>query len=190
MMCAIMSAGDAETEYELKRLDRLPAELPALIQCPDSECGMHQARGVEQDRDRQELPEQGMEINASRQRLHRDIAECVIEEMADHISEQHHAAGKTDLPEADAAEPTPSAVLGKRRPCDPFNNYGDSSVLFPRGTTDRCPSETQRPITSAADCSQNLSPDLPLKIEGPRRMGPGVRKDDGPPFSPRQVDTS
>ncbi len=95
--------GDAEAEYELKRLDRLPAELPALIQCPDSECGMHQARGVEQDRNRQELPEQGMEINASRQRLHRDIAECVIEEMADHISEQHHAAGKTDLPEADAA---------------------------------------------------------------------------------------
>ena len=47
----------AEAEHELQRLDRLPAELPAFVERPDAECGMHHARGVEQDCDREELPE-------------------------------------------------------------------------------------------------------------------------------------
>ena len=34
---------NAETQHELQRLDRLPAELPALIQRPDAEPGMHEA---------------------------------------------------------------------------------------------------------------------------------------------------
>ena len=50
----------AEAEHELQRLDRLPAELPAFVQRPDAERGMHQACGVEQDRDREELPERGV----------------------------------------------------------------------------------------------------------------------------------
>ena len=35
--------GDAQAEHELQRLDRLPAELPALVQRPDAEPGMHEA---------------------------------------------------------------------------------------------------------------------------------------------------
>ena len=49
--------GDAQAKHELQRLDRLPAELAALVQRPDAEPGMHQAGGVEHDRDGQELPE-------------------------------------------------------------------------------------------------------------------------------------
>ena len=95
---------DAQAQHELERLDRLPAELPAFVQRPDAERGMHQAGGVEQDRDREELPERGVEVDAARQRLHRDIAERVIEKMAEQIGEQHQAAGKADLPDADAAD--------------------------------------------------------------------------------------
>ena len=93
----------AQAQHELKRLDRLPAELAAFVQRPDAERGMHQARGVEQDRDGEELPEQGVEIDAARQRLHRDVAERVVEKMADQVGEQHQAADKADLPQADAA---------------------------------------------------------------------------------------
>ena len=93
----------AQAEHELQRLDRLPAELAAFVERPDAERGMHQARGVEQDRDGEELPERGVQIDAARQRLHRDIAERVVEKMADQVSEQHDAADKADLPEASAA---------------------------------------------------------------------------------------
>ena len=93
----------AQAQHELQRLDRLPAELAAFVECPDAERGMHQARGVEQDRDGKELPERCVEIDAARQRLHRDIAERVVEKMTDQIGEQDHAADEADLPEADAA---------------------------------------------------------------------------------------
>ena len=95
--------GNAEAKEKLKRLDRLPAELPAFVQRPDAERGVHQAGGVEQHRDGQELPEQGVEVDAGRQRLHRDIAERVIEKMAEQVGEQHQAADKANLPDADAA---------------------------------------------------------------------------------------
>ena len=94
---------DAQAQHELERLDRLPAELPAFVQRPDAERGVHQACGVEQNRDRKELPEQGVEVDAGRQRPHRDVAERVIEKMAEQIGEQHQAAGKANLPDADAA---------------------------------------------------------------------------------------
>ncbi len=93
----------AEAECELQRLDRLPAELPAFVERPDAECGMHHARGVEQDRDGEELPEQGVPIDPARQRLQRDVAQRMVEEMADQIGKHHHAADKADLPDADAA---------------------------------------------------------------------------------------
>ena len=109
----------AEAERELQRLDRLPAELPAFVERPDAERGMHQARGVEQDRDGEELPERGVQIDAASQRLQRDVAERMVEKMADQIGEQHHAADKADLPKADAAERRSSVVLGIERPCDP-----------------------------------------------------------------------
>jgi hypothetical protein len=95
---------DAQAQYELERLDCLPAKLPAFIQRPDAERGMNQARGVEQDRDGEELPERGVQIDPARQRLQRDVAQRMVEEMADQIGEQDYAAGETDLPQADAAE--------------------------------------------------------------------------------------
>ena len=94
---------NAQAEHQLERFDRLPAELPAFVQRPDAERGVHQAGGVEQDRDGQELPERGVETRAAGQRIHRDVAERVVEKMADQIGEQHEPAGKTDLPQADAA---------------------------------------------------------------------------------------
>ncbi|MEH2552997.1 hypothetical protein V1286_000526 [Bradyrhizobium algeriense] len=103
----------AEAKCKLQRLDRLPAELPALIERPDAERGVHQARGVEQDRDGEELPERGVQIDAARQRLQRDVAECVVEEMADQIGEQDHAADEADLPEADAADGYRQLFSGK-----------------------------------------------------------------------------
>ena len=95
---------NAEAEHELERLDRLPAKLPAIVQRPEAETGMDQRGGVKHDRDREKLPEQGVVVDAAGQRLHRDIAERVIEEMADQIGEQHQAAAEPDLPDADAAE--------------------------------------------------------------------------------------
>ena len=103
----------AEAEGELERLDRLPAELAAFVERPDAEPGVHQARGIEQDRDGKELPERGVEIDAARQRLHRDVAERVVEKMADQIGEQHHATDKADLPEADAADEGRQLFSGK-----------------------------------------------------------------------------
>jgi hypothetical protein len=94
----------AQAERELQRLDRLPAELPAFVQRPDAERGMHHAGAVEQDRDRQELPERDVDRDPGRQRLQRDVAERMVEEMADEIGEQYDAADEADLPQADAAE--------------------------------------------------------------------------------------
>jgi len=58
----------------------------------------------EDDRHREELPEQNMVVDAVGQRIDRDVAERMVEEMADQIGEQHHPAGKADLPHANAAE--------------------------------------------------------------------------------------
>ena len=65
---------------------------------------MRQRGGIEQKRDGKELPEQGVKIDASRKRIHRDVAERVVDEMADQIGKQHQPARQTDLPEADAAD--------------------------------------------------------------------------------------
>ena len=96
--------GDAQAEHELERLDRLPAKLPALIQRPDAERGMSNAAGIEHDPDRRELPEPDVPIDAGGERLHRDVAECMVDEMTDQISEQHNAGDQADLPHADAAD--------------------------------------------------------------------------------------
>ncbi len=95
---------DAQAEHELERLDRLPAKLPALVKRPDAEAGVDQRRGVKHDRDREKLPERGVVIDAGGKRIDRDIAERMVEEMADQIGKQHQPAGETDLPDADAAD--------------------------------------------------------------------------------------
>jgi hypothetical protein len=95
---------DAQAEHELQRLDRLPVKLPALVQRPDAEPGVDQRRAVEHDRDRGKLPERGVVMDADSQRRHRDVAERMVEEMADQIAEQHQPAGQANLPGADAAD--------------------------------------------------------------------------------------
>ena len=64
---------------------------------------MNQRGGVKDDRDRQKLPEQDMVMDAPCQRIEGDIAECVVEEMADQIGKQHQPADEPDLTQADAA---------------------------------------------------------------------------------------
>ena len=95
---------DAQAEHELQRLDRFPAKLPALVKRPDPETGVDQRGGIKHDRDREKLPERGVVLDTGGKRIHRDIAERVVEEMADQIGKQHQPAGETDLPDADAAD--------------------------------------------------------------------------------------
>ena len=43
-------------------------------------------------------------MNADLERLDRDVAERMVEEMADKIGEQHQSASETDLAQSDAAD--------------------------------------------------------------------------------------
>ena len=103
---------NAQAEHELQRFDRLPAELPPLVKRPDSEAAMDQHRAVKHDRDRQELPEQEMVVQAPGQRLQRNIAERMVEEMADQIGEEDQPADHADLPDADASQEFSDLGLG------------------------------------------------------------------------------
>ena len=158
--------GNAEAEHELQRLDRLPAKLPALVKRPDAETGMDQRGGVEHDRDREKLPEQHVAVDAVGQRLHRDIAERMVEEMADQIGEQHQPADEADLPDADAAEEFRELGCG-RRPCGPMLN----------GAVDDMSSGERRVYTLCRSL-----PDSPWASYGP------IRRDDAEACR-RHVDT-
>ena len=103
---------DAEPEHQLQRLDRLPAKLPALVKRPDPEPGVNQGCGVEHDRDREQLPEQGVVVDPFGKRIHRDVAERMVEEMADQIGKQHQPAGQPNLPDADPADEFAKLGLG------------------------------------------------------------------------------
>src|SRR5258707_424229 len=83
---------------------------------------MRQCGGVEHDGDGEELPEQGVEVDAGRKRIHRDVAERVVDEVADQIGKQHQAARQADLPDTDAADEF--AELG----CGGFG-HGDLSTI-------------------------------------------------------------
>jgi len=89
---------------ELEWLDRLPAKLPTLVKRPDSETGVDQCCGIKHDRDREKLPECGVVPDTGGKGIHRNIAERVVEEMADQIGKQHQPTGEADLPDADAAD--------------------------------------------------------------------------------------
>jgi hypothetical protein len=65
---------------------------------------MNQRGCVEQDRDGQELPEQDVVVDADGERIERDIAQRVVEKMADQVGIEHQPAGKADLADADAAD--------------------------------------------------------------------------------------
>jgi len=104
---------NAQAEQELQQFDGAPGKLPALVECPDPKTEMYQHRGIENDRNRKELPEQGVIVHALGKRFHRDIAERMVEEMADQIGEQHEPGGEADLPNADATEGFPDLIARK-----------------------------------------------------------------------------
>lgn len=95
---------NAQAKDELEWLDRLPAKLPTLVKRPDSETGVDQCCGIKHDRDREKLPECGVVPDTGGKGIHRNIAERVVEEMADQIGKQHQPTGEADLPDADAAD--------------------------------------------------------------------------------------
>lgn len=95
---------DAQAQQELERLDGPPAELPALVQRVDAKPHMGERRGVEHDRNRQELPEHGVVVDPGLHGIDRDVAERVVEQMADHIGEQDDAADQPHLPHAGGAD--------------------------------------------------------------------------------------
>src|ERR1700722_1680844 len=95
---------NAQAEHELQRLHRFPAKLPALVERPDPQTGVHQRRSIKHDCDRGKLPERDVIVDTSGKGPHRNIAERMVEEMAYQISKQHQAAGKPDLPDTDAAQ--------------------------------------------------------------------------------------
>ena len=64
---------------------------------------MRERRGVEHDRNRQELPEQRVVVDPDLHGIDRDVAERMVEEMADHIGEQDDAADQPHLPHAGRA---------------------------------------------------------------------------------------
>ena len=101
---------NAQAEHELQRLDGCPAKFAPFVERPDPEPGMEHDSRVEGDRHRRELPERGVVIDAGGKRIQRDVAERVVEEMADQIGIQHQPAGQANLPHADALEFFPDLV--------------------------------------------------------------------------------
>src|SRR3954451_20725428 len=120
--------GNRETQYELRELHRLPAELAALVERVDAEPGVDDARAVEQPGNRRELPELHVPVDAGRQRFHRNVAERVIEEMADQVGEQDDAAGEANLPRADAAYKGPDLLRRGNRHAIHIANCRDYSA--------------------------------------------------------------
>src|ERR1700694_3910317 len=100
----MMSTGMLKPSTSCSGSAPFPATPHALVERPDPEAGVSQRRAVEHDRHRRKSPEQDVVINPSGERFHRDIAERMVEEMADQIGKQHEAAAETDLPDADGAE--------------------------------------------------------------------------------------
>jgi hypothetical protein len=74
---------------------------------------MDQRRRVEHDRNRKKLPEPDVVIKAGVKRVDGDIAERVVEKMANQLSEQYHPAGQANLPDADASDQSHDLLLGE-----------------------------------------------------------------------------
>ena len=92
---------------------------------PDPETGMNQRRGVEGDRDRQKLPEYRVVVDAGGECIHRDIAERMVEEMADQIGKQHQPASQPNLPDADAADEARQTFLRKPGHVNRLSDHGE-----------------------------------------------------------------
>ena len=114
--------GNAQAERQLDDLDRFPAKVPALIERPQSERGVHGKRRVEQQRSERALPPRHVEPEPVFHGVERNVAQGVIDEMTEQIREQHEAAGEAHLPHADAAQELARAEAG----------LGVDQALFPR----------------------------------------------------------
>src|SRR6266403_869461 len=79
-------------------------KLTALVKRPDPEAGMGGCRGIKRRRDWQTFPEGVVISDARGKGIHRNIAERVVDEMAEQVGEQNQPTSQTDLPDADAAD--------------------------------------------------------------------------------------
>src|SRR6478672_4998838 len=79
-------------------------KLTALVKRPDPEAGMGRCRGIEHRRDRQAFPEGGVISDTRGKGIHRNIAERMVDEMAEQVGEQNQPTSQTNLPDADAAD--------------------------------------------------------------------------------------
>ena len=70
--------------------------------------------GVEHDRHREKLPKRDVVTEAGGEGIHRDIAERVVEEMADQIGKQHQSADEANLPDANPADASGQLFLRKK----------------------------------------------------------------------------
>ena len=91
--------------------------------------GMDQRRGVKHDRDREKLPEPGMVIDTGGEGIDRNVAECVVEKMADQVGEQHQSAAETNLADADAADETCDLLLRERGHAIQSNPHRQRSTI-------------------------------------------------------------
>src|SRR6266404_8402864 len=79
-------------------------KLTALVKRPDPEAGMGRCRGIKHRRDRQTFPEGGVKSDTRGKGIHRNIAERMVDEMAEQVGEQNQPTSQTNLPDADAAD--------------------------------------------------------------------------------------
>ena len=79
-------------------------KLTALVKRPDPEAGMGDCGGIKRCSDWQTFPEGGVISDARGNGIHRNIAERVVDEMAEQVGEQNQPTSQTDLPDADAAD--------------------------------------------------------------------------------------
>ena len=100
-MWVMTSAGMLKPSTSRSGSDRLPAKFPALVKCIDPEAAMHQRCGHKMPFLPEEIARNSV-IDPGGQRIHRDIAERVVEEMADQI--KHQPADQSNLADADAAD--------------------------------------------------------------------------------------
>src|SRR4029079_15525141 len=96
---------DAQPEKQLRDLGRGVAEMPALAERPEAEREFNSGGVVERDVEERKPPPPDMIPEPPLHQVVGNIAERVIEEVREDVSKHDQAAGKANLPHADAAQP-------------------------------------------------------------------------------------
>ena len=107
--CRRPHAGEVHDQQERNRqpqqkLDdfaRLVLELPALVERPQAERPVDNARRIEHEHHRREAPERHVIPEPLLHRRIRNVAECVIREMREQVGKEDETAGDADLPDAE-----------------------------------------------------------------------------------------